>query len=255
MNQVRRIALASALGLGMVVASASQAHAVTIDGRYNFTLGNVKVTLGNIDWTTDPGATTDPPPNLVRTYGTFDLATAAATRTGVFSGPEFGTLGEGVGGTGLPALPEKIQDMSDPILRPGDANNVPIGAGFTPNFFQLAEHPNWIFNETFLDAGSAPNIPFIVTEIDPNNSSITIGIHGVAFDTATPGDVSHWDAVISAQYNLSAAALEAEVLAGTLPINSWSGTFTSTSVPEPATLLTFGFGALAVARKRRSLNK
>jgi hypothetical protein len=252
-NQVRRIALASALGLGMVVASAGQAHAVTIEGRYNFTLGNVDVTFGNIDWTTEPGATTDLHPSPVRTYGTFDLSTALATRTGVFSGPEFGAIGFGALGTGLPALPEKIQDMADPVLV-GGADSVPIGAGFTPNFFQLAEHPNWIFNETFLEAGSAPTIPFVVTELG-GQSSITITIHGIAFDTATPGDISHWDAVISSQYNLTAAELEAEVVAGTLPINSWSGTFTATAVPEPATLLTFGFGALALVRKRRSLNK
>jgi len=81
-------------------------------------------------------------------------------------------------------------------------------------------------------------------------------VDGFAFDSATPTLISHWTAVISAQYtDITEAQLEAEVLAGTLPNNSWSGTFTATAVPEPATLLTFGFGALALVRKRRSLNK
>jgi PEP-CTERM motif len=248
-KQVRRFALAGMLGMGLVVATAPKAQAIDIVGRYNFTLGNVKVTFGFIDWTTDPGAATStPPPSGVVTYGNYDVATAAATRTGVFSGAEFNTVN-------VPPN-ELIQDMTDPTIWPGDARNVAVGADVTPDFFIIAEHPTWHFTETFLTPGTA-GLPFEITPVG-SDLSITMHVSGFAFDTAG-GAITTWTAIISAQYNnLTPAQLEAAVIAGTLPINSWSGTFEAfapSAVPEPATLLTFGAGALAVIRKRRRTTK
>jgi hypothetical protein len=256
-NQVRRFALASVLGIGMMVASAPQAQALVIEGRYNFTLGNVKVTFGMIDWTTDPGAATSPAPiSGSLSYGTYDVATAAATRSGVFAGAEFGATGLGAGGSSpCPAnplcAPEMIQDMTDPTIWPGDARNVAVGADVTPNFFIIAEHPLWQFTETFLVPGTA-GLPFTITQVG-NDLSITMTVNGFANDGAG-GPNTNWTAIISAQYtNMTPAELEREVIFGNLPINSWSGTFEATAVPEPATLVTFGIGALAAFRKRRSL--
>ena len=251
-NQVRRFGLAAALGVGLMVATAPKAQAVDIVGHYEFTLGNVAVTFGMIDWTTEPGATTSPAPvSLALSYGTFDLSTAAATRTGVFSGAEFGAIGLGAGGAGLPALPESIQDMTDPTIWAGDARNVAVGADVTPDFFILAEHPTWHFTETFLTPGTA-GLPFVITQVG-TNLSITMTVNGFAFDT-NGGAITNWTAIISAQYtNMTEAELEAAVIAGTLPPRSWSGSFDATAIPEPATLLTFGVGALAAIRKRRSL--
>jgi PEP-CTERM motif len=256
-KQVRRFALAGMLGMGLVVATAPKAQAVDIIGRYNFTLGNVKVTFGFIDWTTDPGAAQSTPPiSGALSYGTYDVSTAAATRSGVFLGPEFSALGLGAAGSSpCPAnplcAPERIQDMTDPVTQGGDARNVPVGVGNTPNFFILAEQPTWHFTETFLTPGTA-GLPFEITQVG-SDLSITMHLSGFAFDT-NGGAITNWTAVISAQYNnLTAAQLEAQVLAGTLPINSWSGTFEAVGagVPEPATLLTFGTGALAAAIRRR----
>jgi hypothetical protein len=227
---------------------------VEIVGRFNFTLGEVNVTLGNIDWTTDPGGVLNPPPNVVKTYGSFDLATSIATRTGVFADPDFGAVGLGpdllpIDGFGVPPLePEKIQDMS---ANPVDANYFPVGTPVSiSSFLILAERPTWDFIATFLVPGTA-GTPFLLSQ-NGNNVDASISINGRAVDSATPTLFSNWTAIISAQYtNTTVAAVLAAVIAGTLPVNTWSGTFEATPIPEPMTLLTFGAGASALAAYRR----
>jgi hypothetical protein len=245
-----RFSVIGLVALCALAGSATPAHAVEIVGRFNFTLGAVNVTLGNVDWTTEPGATLNPPPNATPTYGTFDINTAAATRTGVFSGAEFSAIGFGSTGTGLPALPESIRDISDPLLV-GDANSVPVGASAgIPNFFLISEQPTWNFTQTFLAPGTAGG-PFLISQ-NGSNVDASISLNGYAWDSATPLLRSNWTAIISAQYtNTTVADVLAQVVAGTLPTNSWSGTFEATAVPEPATLLTFGLGTLVAGAVRR----
>src|SRR6185369_17054260 len=74
------------------------AQAAPISGGFNFTLGSVEVSQGEIDWTppSNPGNTG------VNTYGSFEVQNDA-TRSGTFLGAEFDTLDE----------VELIQDMSE----------------------------------------------------------------------------------------------------------------------------------------------
>jgi hypothetical protein len=222
-----------------VLALATPAHAELIVGSASFTLGGVVVSAGEIDWV-DPLNTG---PDATKTYGDFDVQ-ANTLRTGVFAQPVFNT-------TGLPA--ELIQDMSN---NPADANYVPVGnsAGVS-DFLVFTDKPTWQFTETFLQPGALPGAPFVFTP-GASGTTVSINLAGIAYDTATPNLQSAWTLVISAQYNQDIPTLIALVQGGgTLPSNSWSGTFNATAVPEPATLLTFGLGSLFLARRRKKNNK
>lgn len=244
-------------GVLAILGFAAPARAELIQGSYNFTLGSVTVALvggfGEIDWTPPVNVGVDGTP----TYGTYEIDPDAG-RTGVFTHGDFNTLNEN----------ELIQDMSE---NPGDANFVPQGpSGGVDDFFILTERPTWEFTETFLLPGQL-GTPFFFVE-QAGSTSVTIFLFGTAFDTVTPGLVSNWSAVISAQYvgwtidelfnclttgsaggngTPSPCAIYGDGFA--LPNNTWSGTFVAqaAAIPEPATLLTFGLGTALLAAHRR----
>jgi len=237
----------------LLLTPATKAFAEPIEGLFNFTLGNVDVFVlggfGYVDW----NPPLNPPPNAVRTYGLFDIDPNAA-RTLAFASPDFSTL-NGPDGT------EKIQDLTQ---NPADANYVPIGlSGGIVNFLQISERPNWTFTELFLAPGDG-GTPFSFSQqcnpiTNTCNTGASLFFAGTGFDSIT-GITSLWTATISAQYtNFSIAQLLAAAVAGTLPNNSWSGTFEAiqvSNIPEPATMLTFGAGAaLLAARRRRQIKK
>lgn len=267
-----RLAVAGALAAAGLASSAQPAHAEAIVGKFDFALGNVRVGLGFVDWY----PSVDTPPSAVHTYGSFDVDPAPATRTGVFAhndfsypgcGPDSGgpvgncgaPIGGGIGsntpnGGGLAGIlePEKIQDMSNPAIFPGDANNVPIGAsGGIANFFQFAERPNWNFTQTFLQPGITPQVPFLLTQ---NGDSVfaSINVQGIAWDNATPTEITRWTAIISTTVSATTVETLAALLGsgGTLD-QSWQGSFTAEAIPEPATMLTFGVGSLLAGAVRR----
>ena len=85
-----------------------------------------------------------------------------------------------------------------------------------------------------------------------NGTAVILGMTGLVFDTATPGITNQWTGVWTTQVNMSLADIFTIIEAGGTIQNSYSGTkITASGVPEPATLLTFGFGSLALARYRR----
>ena len=220
-------------------AVATPAHAALITGTANFALGNVLVSVGEIDFNLplNPGV------DGTKTYGNFVLG---LLNTGVFSAPDLQF--------GFPAI-HHIQDMSS---NPADANFVPLGNSVTPNFLQFTNRPTWQFTEAFLQPGQillGQPSPFFV-EQGVGGTSVTMNLTGLAFDTTTPTLVSAWRLVVSAQYNETFAELQ-QILAttGFLPNNTWSATLTAAAVPEPATLLTFGLGSMYLARRRRNQKK
>ena len=98
-----------------------------------------------------------------------------------------------------------------------------------------------------------PNSAFGLVQ-QPGFVAVTLVMNGVVFDTATPGVTSNWSGLWTANVPGTIAQLAAVISAGGTISNSFSGTKVAvipTAIPEPATLLTFGFGSLALARYRR----
>lgn len=231
-----RFSVVGLLVMGALAGSAKPAHAVEIVGRFNQTFGDVVVSLGEIDFTPN----LNPGLDATATSGSFTVNPSVGSRSGVFLDAVFNTTPSD--GT--------IGDLSN---NPADANYVPLDTNISrADYLTLAEKPGWHFTLTRLVSGDSPTIPFFFTEAS-GNVSVTITQFGTAYDDATPTLITRWTNVVSAQYtNTTAAQLLAIIVAGgSLPQNTWSGTFEATAVPEPATLLTFGLGTLVAGAVRR----
>lgn len=126
---------------------------------------------------------------------------------------------------------------------------------------------------TFID--TCPQLGPLYTCLNPspfgfiqNSDSVTIALQmsGIVFDEATKGTINTWIGSWSTQvagavlchadHSLTppcdATSIFGIIEGGGSVSNSYSGTkITASGVPEPATLLTFGIGSLALARYRR----
>jgi hypothetical protein len=132
------------------------------------------------------------------------------------------------------------------------------------------------FFETQAPGAGAPTLNFVLSSVTPcsalggvtcvtpnsafgllqqgNFVAVTLVMGGTVFDTATPGMVSTWSGLWTANVPGTIAQLVATITAGGTISNSYSATKVTaipTAIPEPATLLTFGLGSLALARYRR----
>ncbi|WIT11357.1 PEP-CTERM sorting domain-containing protein [Paucibacter sediminis] len=241
-----------ALVAAAAVVGATAASATPIVGSANFSFGFVKVTVGNIDW----NPSINPPPNVVKTYGTF--FTSGGGNSGSFAAGAMAGLTTG-----------EVQDMSSfPIP---DANNVPIGFGLTTDFLKFAAQPGWSFDVRWLAAGNIAGAPYFLTQLG-DNVSATISMNGIACDTGgdsvcdATDDKTQWTGIFSAQYtNTTIAAMQAALLGpdgipftgddGALDNNTWSATIEARAIPEPATLGLVGLalaGLGLTARRRKA---
>lgn len=236
----------------VALAAATVASATPIVGTANLSFGLVRVTLGNIDW----NPSIDPPPNLVPTFGNF--LTQDVSNTGSYA------VGSMVGLT-----TGKVHDLS---ANPADANYMPIGPGNLADMFKFGAHDgvagsHWMFTGTSLSTGSFPGAPYLLTESFSGgqvSTSATLSVAGWTCDDLNNDNVcqltedkTNFVAILSAQYpGQSVAQLTAILLGGgALPNNTWSGTLTSTPLPEPATLGLVGLalaGVGFIGRRRRS---
>ena len=225
------------------LAIAAPVQAAYIIGHVNTTTGNdendgVIVESGNVDWTQPR----NDPPNTDPTYGEFFFS---GIRTGSFSVLQNPTLGGG---------PFLIQDLSGDST---DGNYTPVGfsAGISDFLQFTGGGSTWQFVETFLQPGNLdPTTPFVFSADSPTTSSVKISIFGYAYDINTPTQISTWTYIASAQFTESLGSLLARAAAGPIE-TSWSGSLDVQAVPEPATLLTFGLGAMYLARRRRNQKK
>jgi hypothetical protein len=234
---MRRILIGTLVLLGALMLP-KPAHAGFISGQLDFS-GGAQVTLTQINW--------------------FSSVTPCCT------GPNLAAINGSTiadGGVTVPNLqpPNTIHETNL------DTTVQTPGTSFTPVQFFETEAP-----------ASSPTLNFVLSSVTPCSAlgggvtclspssafgllqqgafvAVTLVMSGTVFDTATPGMVSTWSGLWTANVPGTIAGISAIIAGGGTISNSYSGTKITavpSAVPEPATLLTFGFGSLALARYRR----
>ena len=241
------------------LAATTIASATPIVGIDNLTFGQVKISLGNIDWNNTSSNLNPPPNGATTTFGGF---LSQDLRTDSFLGVPV-------------ASPGTIRDMADPTILPGETGNAfAMNTNtFVHKFLTFAAQPNWIFDATFLIPGTTVAgipTPFALTQAGQNVSA-TITINGMACDDLNlngvcdpTDDITKWTGIFSAQFTNKTVAGLAATLVGpdgipftaddsSLNNNTWSGTIEAVALPEPATvgLVGLALAGLGFAGRRR----
>lgn len=253
-----RLALAGLLLAGFV----GQASAAAINGSFGhtgagvLTFANAGNTIHYIDWCpTDPAA---PSTGSVACgtsaagYGQGDIQANGGSGTFISQNPP--PLGGPVG---------TIKDMKDDPGGLGGYTYFPIGAPVTiNNWLTLSTLPNLNFQANQLvpqtcspTATTVCTGSFILTQVG-NNVTVSMTVNGIVYDTNNVLTPATFTDVISGQFNnttLAAVAAAAQTTSGIFS-NTWSGSVTTSPIPEPATSALIGGGVLLLGlalRKRR----
>lgn len=201
----------------------------------NCTGEGVIVTATTIDWLPGGG-------------GSGCIQTGTSTNI-TYSG---GSLGAGTTGT---------------ILDLNAANPLPVtdfmtfasAPGLSFDLMSLGPGPNNTTCASVLDPNAAPcavfaGSPFILQSTS-TGTSVTLSAMGVARDGTVPS--SNWVGAYTTQISgVTPAAIQSVILAGGSETSTYSGDFSISTVPEPATISTMLLGGLLIAgglfRRRRA---
>jgi len=229
---IAAIAIALALGLAPAASAAVIGHLDVA----NCAGGGVTVTATSIDWT---------PP----TDGTNGCIQSGTGTNITFSG---GTLGPGAAGLILDLTAANPLPVVDFITFTGipslHFDLMSLGPGPTSTTCSSALNPNAPACAAF--AGS----PFIL-QSTATGTSVTLSAMGVARDGTTP--TSNWLGAFTTQIaGITPAQIQTAILGGGSETSTFSGDFSITVVPEPATLSFMGLGSLLIGlgliRRKRS---
>ncbi len=243
---MRRVLVAAIAFLG-VAALPHTAKAALITGELDFA-GGVVVNATSADWFLSVTPTPSGPNEAV-------------------------IIGSSVADGGVPVAPLSPGNL---LFETNLTAATPAGVPLNVDLFEHAINPaapvvDYVLN--FVDTCAQLNGPYICLGNSPfgfiqNSNSVTIALQmsGTVFDEATPGVKNTWTGSWSTQVAgailchangslvppCDANSIFGIIESGGSIANSYSGTkITASGVPEPATLLTFGFGSLALARYRR----
>jgi len=256
---LRKLCMACLLlgGLALLPASASAAPVSGTLSIASDNAGGVTVTLNTIDWflpvaggnglfNIGAPSTVDFLPFVGSTGFALDLNFASEPVGSPFpvAPPIINRPGEG---------PVLSSFLSFPISAPDivfDLSFIPAGT-FSNAACLLAPAPGQVCTPT----GLAPGLvsPFNLVNGAGGTSSASLVVQGFVRRVST-GELSTFVGTYTTQFTTPYQTYLGPLLQGGSVTNTYSGTFTATvtptAVPEPATLLTFGVGALFMARRR-----
>lgn len=152
----------------------------------------------------------------------------------------------------------------------GSITDVSFGAPSVSGFMTFSGFPNLAFDLSFLGPGMlntncaglsmgqscspSSGSPYLLTATSVG-TTLTLSVGGVARDVLDGN--SAWSGEFTSQFGLTPAQLQSSLLGGGALANTYSGSFTASSVPEPSSwlLLVAGVGAAGArhwVRARRS---
>jgi len=246
---MRRLVLLAALTLGLGTFPGT-ANAGIITGQLSFA-GAVQVDATSTEWfeflqLTDPGG----PGSLDDVYIGVNPNIANITNSSILNG--------GVVVPGLQPPNELFEtDLDLTTMTPGTALDV--------QFFEYglnATNINFVLNFVSPCPGADYTCfgtsPYGFIQNDDGSVTIALSLSGTVFDVATPTLVSQWSGLWTTNIpDATIAQVFAVIESGGTISNSYSATKIAAFgvIPEPATLLTFGVGALVAARARRKNKK
>ncbi len=214
--------------IGIAFASAAMATPVGALNVANCSGGGVTITSTTITWSP---------------VGTLAGTGCADTGLGTFVNFSGGTLGPGVAGNiknlvlaggsidqfmTFPAV-SPVLDFVLSSIGPGSASTNCAGLG--------------VGASCSIAAGS----PYILTNLGNGVTSIGLLVAGQVLDSTGSG---FWSGSFTSQVSLSAATIQSTIVGGGSIASTYSGQFTITAVPEPATILVVAGGLLALGLKR-----